>query len=472
MKKKSKDCPDKNRRDFLRVAGVAAVGVPVLLGQTSGGRPFTDLLKHFLLTAQNSGRADAQTQESYFLHIFLLGAADGFLAVDPVIGDKASSSSFDDTHKSAPYASTAVPGKNNLVVGLGLKPAVSAFAAMPTAFVRGLFIEVTAHPIARRYNYSGRPSLSESRSYPCIGQLMANVAGGFPAHVILGTPAPILDTTTNVAPKAPMQSSSAEALHSVLDRPGRTVGNDGKVSFSLSDDSFATTETLLTQLDNSHNASLSQQGQDSLKDWFDSQRITPPLYAKNLGSQIVPSAEMLERYGSTKNGDFGDLIAGASKTLQAGVCANVTISIANFDTHSNHFALHVPRLQSFATALAALVQDLKAAPAKNGGTMADKTTILISTDFGRTPALNAAEGTDHFQSGWAIVMGNGVKDNSVVGRTDANGEALGWKDGAPVARSPQTALLPDHLIATILRKLGYADAAKAVSEVNLNDLVA
>jgi hypothetical protein len=58
-------------------------------------------------------------------------------------------------------------------------------------------------------------------------------------------------------------------------------------------------------------------------------------------------------------------------------------------------------------------------------------------------------------------MGRGVRDGAVVGSTDEKGNAneIG---GAP--------FLPDHMAASILRSLGFADEADVVSEVHLSAL--
>jgi uncharacterized protein (DUF1501 family) len=129
-------------------------------------------------------------------------------------------------------------------------------------------------------------------------------------------------------------------------------------------------------------------------------------------------------------------------------------------------------MRRFATALGVLVADLRSTPdpAVPGQMLADTTTIMITSEFVRTPLFNLAGGTDHWSSASVIVMGRGVNDGAVIGATDVNGYALGWRDGRAVSFSEDTQLLPDHVIATILENVGTSAQADLVSEVRLDAL--
>ena len=58
-------------------------------------------------------------------------------------------------------------------------------------------------------------------------------------------------------------------------------------------------------------------------------------------------------------------------------------------------------------------------------------------------------------------MGKGVQDNVVIGSTDDAGKAADY--GA-------SKLLPDHLVASILRNMGFVSEANEISQVHLNAL--
>ena len=66
--------------------------------------------------------------------------------------------------------------------------------------------------------------------------------------------------------------------------------------------------------------------------------------------------------------------------------------------------------------------------------IADRLTVVIGSDFGRTPRYNSAQGKDHWSIGSVMVMGPGIKGNRVFGGTD---EGL-----MPVSIDPRS-LMPD-----------------------------
>ena len=74
----------------------------------------------------------------------------------------------------------------------------------------------------------------------------------------------------------------------------------------------------------------------------------------------------------------------------------------------------------------------------------DRTLVVATGEFGRTPYLNAGGGRDHHPGCWtAIVAGGGVQGGRVVGRSDHLG-------GEPVDRP----VSPAELLATVYHALG------------------
>jgi uncharacterized protein (DUF1501 family) len=52
----------------------------------------------------------------------------------------------------------------------------------------------------------------------------------------------------------------------------------------------------------------------------------------------------------------------------------------------------------------------------------DSTTIIWMGEFGRTPAINANAGRDHFPTAWSCVLGGGgIKGGQAYGSTSADG---------------------------------------------------
>ncbi|MBK8974404.1 MAG: DUF1501 domain-containing protein [Planctomycetes bacterium] len=76
-----------------------------------------------------------------------------------------------------------------------------------------------------------------------------------------------------------------------------------------------------------------------------------------------------------------------------------------------------PKLPALDQAVAALLDDLW----EQG--LADAVTVLVASEFGRTPRLNPAGGRDHWpRAQSALLFGGGVRRGVVVGATDARGE--------------------------------------------------
>ena len=103
----------------------------------------------------------------------------------------------------------------------------------------------------------------------------------------------------------------------------------------------------------------------------------------------------------------------ARRLVEAGVrCVSVTIS--DFDTHSNNFQRMRNLMPIVDHGLCALVTDLT----ERG--MLDDVSIVVWGEFGRTPRINDKDGgRDHWpRVGPALLAGGGMKTGQVIGETD------------------------------------------------------
>ena len=97
-----------------------------------------------------------------------------------------------------------------------------------------------------------------------------------------------------------------------------------------------------------------------------------------------------------------------------------------------------PKLAAMDQAVSALRDDLE----RRG--LLERTLVLVASEFGRTPRLNASGGRDHWSgASSALLFGAGVRPGTVVGRTDAKGEA-------PM----ESPVSPADLFYTVLAALG------------------
>ena len=162
--------------------------------------------------------------------------------------------------------------------------------------------------------------------------------------------------------------------------------------------------------------------------------ITSPAAKKAFDLGQEPD-RVREAYGRNSLGQSCLL---ARRLIEAGVHF-VTVTDGGWDTHVNNFkSLKDRLLPRLDRAYAALVQDLHARG------MLSNTLVVWFGDFGRTPKVNPSAGRDHWASaGVACMGGGGVKTGEVVGATNALGEF--------VIDSPVT---PQDLAATIYHALG------------------
>jgi hypothetical protein len=449
---------DLQRRNLLQLLGLG-LGSSSLLGL--GGISS-------LVPSLYSAEASAATTEPHrILQIFLEGGWDSQFAIDPVLAgsSKALSGNFQPSYYDGTInnSRTQVPGKSNLFVGAGLYGSKDTFASIPTAFINGVFVEVTAHELAVNYMLSGQLTLSRSREYPAFIATLADKMGGFPAHVVLGGNIPLADTRDT---HPPLQSSNMDTFSGMLAGP-RAPG-----FVNLSEASIAAADQLITTLNGSFQSKLAGNAEKGLLAWRNAELGLGSLYQKRYDQSIVLTDPIKTSYGITNSDSMQAKLAGAYLILKEGLTPYVTVAFNGFDTHSSHTSTHLPRQQEFSTALNQLVADLKATddPEAPGKKLSETTTIIISSEFVRTPKYNLSGGTDHWQSGSLIMMGKGIKDNVSIGATDDEGKVMGWKNGAPQALTATNVLLPEHIAASVLRRLGLTTEADGISPVHLSEL--
>src|SRR5262245_29055442 len=103
----------------------------------------------------------------------------------------------------------------------------------------------------------------------------------------------------------------------------------------------------------------------------------------------------------------------ARRLVEAGV-RFVTVNYGGWDFHNNISQATRSTLPAFDQGFAALIRDL--------GTrgLLDKTLVMVSSEFGRTPKINGTAGRDHWPKVFSVVLaGGGMKNGFVYGKSDA-----------------------------------------------------
>ncbi len=158
----------------------------------------------------------------------------------------------------------------------------------------------------------------------------------------------------------------------------------------------------------------------------------------------------LERYGignpatggSSKNVDDGppiwnEQILLCRRLIEIGVRC-VTLGYGRWDYHGRNFGQMRERLPIMDRGLSALITDLKERD------LIDDVTVLVCSEFGRTPKVNKNAGRDHWPpANCALLAGGGMRTGQVIGSTTADG---GHPDDRPVKFQ--------EILATLYHNLG------------------
>ena len=126
-------------------------------------------------------------------------------------------------------------------------------------------------------------------------------------------------------------------------------------------------------------------------------------------------AKELARYGDH---EFGRHCLLARRLLENGVTF-VQVSHSNYDTHYENFEFHIEQLGEFDRPFATMIADL----ADRG--LLESTLVVVMSEFGRTPTINANYGRDHWGTAWSVALAGGrIQPGAVVGKTNPNGTAV------------------------------------------------
>jgi uncharacterized protein (DUF1501 family) len=317
---------------------------------------------------------------------------------------------------------------------------------------RGMYWNITGHKPPRAGNIA--PERNDWPSLPAMISKFRTPPRGVPTAVRL--PYPMVDNNTLQAGEyggwlgvkydpIVLRTPSGEPYGGVSRSLGSEVLNLGEVNRERS----GVQNRLLTSLEQPI-------GQPADFETFD--------HFRNLAQDIlfgsaVKRAYDLDQEDPKLRESYGRHLGGESMLLarrltEAGVpvvqvcCAAGDLNGGSgdmWDTHGDNFnRLKNRLLPVFDRATSALLQDLA-----QRGTL-EQTLVVVLTDFGRTPQINASAGRDHYPSVYSIALaGGGIRGGQVYGTSDAKGAFPGMLPCGP----------PD-IHATIFQTLGISPRAE------------
>jgi uncharacterized protein (DUF1501 family) len=357
-----------NRREFLKLAGVAGLGV----------------------TAPVSFFQDAKAQEDapYNGPLFLLVDASG--GWDPT--------SFCDP-KGRANEMTENPMNRYFT---GDIHTVGPFKVAPFEQIRNFFdthhrnllvingidMATNGHDAGSRHCWSG--NLAEG--YPSLGAMIA----GYHAQG---------------KPMAYITNGGYDLTHGVVSRT--RVGDVGaleRIAFpndvAFSSDKFVT-ESTFERVQATQSARL-----QALQDKTHIPHNHHSMTAMHLSRSSQNELQRLKEYlPELANGGLQRQAQLAIAAYRAGLCVSANLATGGFDTHGNHDDSHIPRLNTLFNGINFIWQE---AERQN---IADKIVVVVGSDFGRTPGYNASNGKDHWSVSSMLFMGAGITGGRLIGET-------------------------------------------------------
>jgi hypothetical protein len=410
-------CNGVTRRDFIHVGTAGIFGVGLTLPQ--------------ILQAQQRAAARGEaTRDVSLIFLFLHG---GLSTIDAW-----------DMKPNAPleFRGEFAPIQTN-VTGIQVCEHLPRSARHMDKFslIRSFRHHNSDHGAADHYMFTGyfpgagfNPTLSPNNQRPSFGSVIARKLGprrGVPPYVCLpklhpsGGPAYLGSTVApfviDADPNAPNFS-----VPDIVPPP------------ALAADRLDRRRELLRQLDRYQQA-VERQANQNARAVSDYQReafslMVSPEARRAFDLQAEPD-RLRDEYGRNT---LGQSCLMARRLVEAGVRC-VTIDHSNWDTHDNNFAtLRRELLPALDGGIAALFRDL----ADRG--RLDRTLVLITGEFGRTPRINRNAGRDHWGPVFTVALGGGgIQGGRAIGTSDARAERP--------ASNPHG---PEHLAATIFHVLG------------------
>jgi hypothetical protein len=360
-------------------------------------------------------------------------------------------------------------GPSNITFGPAIGRMADHYDIM--AVVRGLNMATVAHDVGFRYFLTGKePNGSAARgsstAVEIVGQMKPNVPvpniayniesynDRYPGYANALRVSGANDLLVTLSPSPTAIDSEIEKQ--LIDLKGQPVTCEADLYNSRGlltkyQDARAQMKTVLdAQLDKNFR-------------FEDSATDTPEMRAEK--------AALRTRFGLRPEGPNDTRNSAAARAalvavaLKKGVSQCVTMNITGgLDTHFGTQVTHATNQRQGWNALADLVTDLRNAPHPAGGNFMDRTTVLIFSEFSRTPLINASGGRDHHITNSCMLLGKGIQHNKVFGRSGDVGLSAGVIDhatGLPKADGFQ--ILPDHVIATVLASAGLDYSITRVS---------
>lgn len=298
--------------------------------------------------------------------------------------------------------------------------------------LRGISHSAGAHPQANQYLFTGN-RVSPAVEHPALGAVVSKELAAPPdVPSFVAVPGSEMRPGYLGVAYAPFSTSVTPQAGEPFEVRGLVLGE------GLSIDRVRNREALLADLDQTF-----RQG-DAHSDLLEGM----DQFARK-AQQMILSPRSREAFDISREPPSITSLFGDDELSQSALLAVrlveygvrfVTVTHGGWDTHLDNFQrLEKPLLPQLDRALPALVESL----ALKG--LLERTLVVVTGEFGRTPAINKNAGRDHWpRTMWTLLAGGGTPPGQLIGLTDDKGH--GPDDG--------TDIKPDDLAASIYHALG------------------
>lgn len=287
--------------------------------------------------------------------------------------------------------------------------------------INGIDTETNNHDAGSRYVWSGK------------------IEEGYPSFTALAA--------ASIAPGEPLAfiSNGGYDHTAALVAPARIGGGDvfqqlafpnaGRPQYDAEDKAPFFTDAIYADIENARAQRLNRlRAQTSLP--LQKRQIDELLLARSGDNNLNQLVRLLpERTSSGLSGQAEIAIA----AFASGVAISANLNLGGFDTHGNHDFNQHRRLTELLIGIDHLWEEIERA------NLQDRVTVMVGSDFGRTPFYNANRGKDHWNITSMLFMGAGIPGNRVVGATDSHFDALKLNPQTLAPDANGIVLTPKHI---------------------------
>ena len=425
MREKTNYCDGVRRRDLIRVGAAGALG----LGLSTRG----------ILAAQAGATArvvDPSKDDISFIFVFLRG---GLSTIDTFDMKPGSPSTV-----RGPFneMSTNIPGTRICDQLPNIAKVMDKFSMIKSFTHRN-----AGHGLADHYMFTGyhpapgfSVSLKPNNQQPSMGSVIAKhlgPRGGIPPYMCL-------PTMHNSASSAYLGAEAAPfTIEADPNSPDFAVP-DLNPPLSVDAGRLEDRRGLLEQVDRFQKSAEQRVNTNARELGVFAERATDLMTSREAKAAFDIGQEpekLRDAYGRTT---LGQSCLMARRLVEAGVRC-VTVEHSNWDTHYYNFkVLQEDLLPKLNVSMAALYSDL----ADRG--MLEKTLVVVTGEFGRTPVINKDAGRDHWSRCFTVMLGGGgIAGGRTLGKSD--------KWASDPAEDPYG---PEDLCATVYHLLGIQPHAE------------